>query len=53
MTKLIDDLKSLLIEQPWSDDPPEEWDLVVLYRPVKLLDIVVPAMSTAKAVSDE
>ena len=111
MTKLIDDLKSLLIEQPWADDLPEEWDLVesgewtdshksesksdivkhlptgrlfevdfyrtgdhwsgyetefsgatevepyeatvVLYRPVKLLEVVVPAMSKAKAVSDE
>ena len=111
MTKLIDELESLLIEQPWSADLPEEWDLVesgewtdshksesksdivkhlptgrlfevsfyrtgdywqgyetefsgavevepyeavvVLYRPVKLLDVVVPAMSKAKAVSDE
>lgn len=111
MSKLIDDLKSQLIEQPWSDDLSEDWELiesgewtdshksesksdivkhmptgrlfevdfcrtgdywqgyetefsgaqevepyeavVVLYRPVKLLDVVVPAMSKAKAVSDE
>lgn len=111
MSKLLDTLKSLLIEQPWSDDLPEDWEIVesgdwtdshksesktdivkhtasgkffevdfyrtgdhwqgyetefsgacevepyeavvVLYRPVKLLDAVVPAMSVAKAVSHE
>ena len=111
MSKLLEALKSLLAEQPCSDDLPEDCELVesgdwtdshksesktdiikhtasgkffevdfcrtgdhwqgyetefsgacevepyeavvVLYRPVKLLDAVVPAMSIAKVVSHE
>lgn len=111
MSNPLDDLKSFLIEDPWSDELPDEWDViesgdwtdchkaeskeaiikhlptgrffeasfyrtgdywqgyetefsgavevepyeavVVLYRAVKLLADTVPAMSKAKAVSDE
>lgn len=111
MRNPLDDMKSFLIEDPWSDELPNEWDViesgdwtdchkaeskediikhlptgrffevsfyrtgdhwqgyetefsgaeevepyeavVVLYRPVKLLDVTVPAMSKAKAVSNE
>lgn len=111
MSNPLDDLKSLLNEEPWSDELPDEWDVVesgdwtdchkaeskediikhlptgrffeasfyrtgdhwqgyetefssvvevepyeavvVLYRPVKLLAATVPAMSKAKAVSNE
>lgn len=108
---LLETLQSLLRDNPWSDELPDEWEIledgdwcdnhkseakedivkhlpsgkifrvslgrtgdywqgyetefydaeevepyeavVVLYRPVKLLDVTVPAMSKAKAVSNE
>lgn len=88
MSKLLENLKSLLAEQPWSDDLQEDLELVksgdwtdshkpesktdiikptasgacevepyeavvVLYRPVTLLDAVVPTMSIAMEDEDD